>query len=499
MKQVILEKNVVKLSNACLQEDFSNISKPLYDRSKLSAGIVHIGLGNFHRAHQAWYIHQLMQRGEALNWAIVGAGIRNYDFEQRKKMLAQDFLTTLIELDPKGQSAEIIGPMIDYVPIVDGNSELIARMAKSDIRIVSLTVTEGGYFIDASSSLLDVSHPDVEHDAKYPDTPKTVFGAMIAALKLRRQRGFGPFTCQSCDNLQGNGRILRRTLVSLAGLSDPELAEWIDKNCSFPNSMVDCIVPATGPLELELVKRLGIDDEVPVTHENFRQWVIEDDFCSGRPDWEKVEVTMSSDVHLYESMKIQILNAGHQILANFGEIVGLSTIDECMQNDEIVSFFNHVQRFEIVPHVAEVPGMKPQNYVELVADRFANSKIKDTVRRVAFDGAARHSGFVHPTIRAALSSNELISGLALTEAMWARMCYGIREDGSVIEANDPHWGFLTSCAKRAKENPILWIDDTNFYGDIAESHLFRTEFSMQLAYIWEHGVSSAIKSFLSDL
>ena len=153
MKQSILEKNVVKLSNACLQEDFSNIKKPLYDRSKLSAGIVHIGLGNFHRAHQAWYIHQLMQRGEALNWAIIGAGIRNYDVEQRKKMLAQDFLTTLIELDPKGQSAEIIGPMIDYVPIVDGNSELIARMAKSDIRIVSLTVTEGGYFIDASSSL----------------------------------------------------------------------------------------------------------------------------------------------------------------------------------------------------------------------------------------------------------------------------------------------------------------------------------------------------------
>ena len=338
MKQAIIEKNLVKLSNACLQEDFSNINKPLYDRSKLSAGIVHIGLGNFHRAHQAWYIHQLMQRGEALNWAIVGAGIRNYDVEQRKKMLAQDFLTTLIELDPKGQSAEIIGPMIDYVPIVDGNSELIARMAKPDIRIVSQTVTEGGYFIDASSSSLDVSHPDIEHDTKCPDTPKTVFGAMIAALKLRRQRGFGPFTCQSCDNLQGNGRILRRTLVSLAGLSDPELAEWIDKKCSFPNSMVDCIVPATGPLELELVKRLGIDDEVPVTHENFRQWVIEDDFCSGRPDWEKVEVTMSSDVHLYESMKIQILNAGHQILANFGEIVGLSTIDECMQNDEIVSF-----------------------------------------------------------------------------------------------------------------------------------------------------------------
>lgn len=349
MIKATLEKDLLKLSNTTLDKISGNVKKPLYDRARLKAGIVHIGLGNFHRAHQAWFLHQLMQAGEAMDWAIVGAGVREFDSKQRQKLLAQDFLTTLIELDPKGQSAEIIGSMIDYVPIAEGNADLIARMAQEDIRIVSLTVTEGGYYIDPLSSSLDAAHPDIQHDAKYPETPKTVFGAMIAALKLRREAGVGPFTGQSCDNLQGNGAILRRTVVSLAALSDPDLAVWIDQKCSFPNSMVDCIVPATGPLECELVRTLGIDDAVPVTHENFRQWVIEDDFCAGRPNWEKVSVTMSSDVHTFESMKIQILNAGHQILANLGEIIGLNTIDQCMQHDEISSFFEQVQRREIVP------------------------------------------------------------------------------------------------------------------------------------------------------
>ncbi|MGI9397626.1 MAG: mannitol dehydrogenase family protein [Paracoccaceae bacterium] len=497
MIKATLEKDLLKLSNTTLDKISGNVKKPLYDRARLKAGIVHIGLGNFHRAHQAWFLHQLMQAGEAMDWAIVGAGVREFDSKQRQKLLAQDFLTTLIELDPKGQSAEIIGSMIDYVPIAEGNADLIARMAQEDIRIVSLTVTEGGYYIDPLSTSLDAAHPDIQHDAKYPETPKTVFGAMIAALKLRREAGVGPFTGQSCDNLQGNGAILRRTVVSLAALSDPDLAVWIDQKCSFPNSMVDCIVPATGPLECELVRTLGIDDAVPVTHENFRQWVIEDDFCAGRPNWEKVSVTMSSDVHTFESMKIQILNAGHQILANLGEIIGLNTIDQCMQHDEISSFFEQVQRREIVPHVAAVPGMQPQDYVGLVASRFANPKIKDTVRRVAFDGAARHSGFLHPTIRAALSCDTAVAGLALVEAIWARMCYGIREDGSTIAANDPNWSFLSALAKRSKESPSLWLSDTNLYGDIAEDPRFHDAFCTKLTHIWKHGACSTIKDYCS--
>jgi mannitol 2-dehydrogenase len=247
-----------------------------------------------------------------------------------------------------------------------------------------------------------------------------------------------------------------------------------------------------------LVRTLGIDDAVPVTHENFRQWVIEDDFCAGRPNWEKVSVIMSSNVHTFESMKIQILNAGHQILANLGEIMGLSTIDQCMQHDGISLFFEQVQHREIVPHVAAVPGMRPQDYVGLVASRFANPRIKDTVRRVAFDGAARHSGFLHPTIRAALSCDRAVTGLALVEAIWARMCHGTRENGSIIAANDPNWSFLNALAKRAKENPSLWLSDTNLYGDIAEDPRFQEVFCAKLTHIWKHGVCSTIKDYCSS-
>lgn len=497
MVKAMLGKNLQKLSNATLDKISKDVKKPYYDRSRLKAGILHIGLGNFHRAHQAWFLHQLMQEGEAMDWGIVGAGVREFDSKQRQKLLAQDFLTTLIELDPKGHSAEIIGSMIDYVPIAEGNAELIERMAQADIRIVSLTVTESGYYIDPLSSSLDVAHPDIQHDAKYPESPKTVFGAMVAALKLRRDANVGPFTGQSCDNLQSNGAILRRTVVSLAALSDPDLAVWIDQKCTFPNSMVDCIVPATGPFEYELVRTLGIDDAVPVTHENFRQWVIEDNFCAGRPNWEKVSVTMSSDVHAFESMKIQILNAGHQILANLGEIIGMRTIDQCMQHSGISAFFEKVQRQEIAPHVAAVPGMQPQDYIDVVASRFSNPRIKDTVRRVAFDGAARHSSFLHPTIRSALSCNTSVAGLAIVEAIWARMCYGKREDGSVIGANDPNWCFLNTLAKRAKENPSLWLSETNLYGDIAKDPRFHDEFCTNLIHIWKNGACSTIKDYCS--
>ena len=290
-------KSLQKLSTSALRDLPDGVIGPTYDRSKITPGMVHIGLGNFHRAHQSWYLHRLMQQGEAMEWGIIGAGVRKADDAQRLRLAEQDYLTTLIELDPAGQSAEIVGPMIGFVPVEEDNAALIAQMADPAIRIVAMTVTEGGYYFDPATKGFDSDHPDMQYDATHPDTPRTAFGAMIAALAIRRAIGTGPFTCQSCDNLQGNGVILGQTLVSLARLSDPGLADWIDANCTFPNSMVDCIVPATGPREIELVKSFGIDDTAPVTHENFRQWVIEDDFCAGRPPLEKAGATFSDDVH----------------------------------------------------------------------------------------------------------------------------------------------------------------------------------------------------------
>ncbi|MDJ0832084.1 MAG: mannitol dehydrogenase family protein [Gammaproteobacteria bacterium] len=487
----------IKLANATLDLVPEAIARPTYDRSALTPGIVHIGLGNFHRAHQAWYLHRLFQQGLNLDWAIVGAGVRPYDEQMRNKLKAQDYLTTLIELDPAGDSAEVIGSMVDYVPVVQGNGPLIERMADPSIRIVALTVTEGGYYIDPATKGFDAGHPDIRHDAENPQTPNTAFGAMVSALGLRRDRGIGPFTGQSCDNLQGNGQILRQTLVSLARLSDPELADWIDANCSFPNAMVDCIVPATGTRELAMAREFGIEDAVPVTHETFRQWVLEDDFCAGRPDWDKVGATFSNNVHGYEAQKIRILNAGHQVIVNVAEVLHIETIAEIMAQEKIHAMFRKLAKEEIVPHVVPVPGMTPQQYVDLIDRRFANPKIVDTTRRVAFDGSSRHPGFIIPTIRDGLQADTPVAGLALVEAAWARMCEGTREDGTLIEPNDPFWDELTETARAARNNPRSWLEMRNLYGDLADSPRFADAFTRWLKLIYAEGMETALDTYLN--
>ncbi len=481
----------MKLRNATLDALPAGVVRPGYDRSLLTPGIVHIGLGNFHRAHQAWYLHRLMQEGAALDWAIVGAGVRPYDAAMRERLVAQDCLTTLIELDPGGGAVEVVGSMIDYLPIEEGNGALIAQMADPAIRIVSLTVTEGGYYRDPKTGAFDAGHEDIRHDAAHPDRPRTAFGAMVAALAARRAAGQGPFTALSCDNLQGNGAILRACLVGLAWLSDPELAGWIDREVGFPNSMVDCIVPATTPDVIARAEALGIADAAPVTHERFRQWVIEDDFVAGRPPLELAGATLTSNVHAYEAMKLRILNGGHQLLANVGELLSVPTIADCMADAEIAAFFRKVQAEEISPHVAPVPERTPGEYLALIERRFANPEIRDTTRRVAFDGSSRHPGFLLPSLRDGLAAGAPVAGLALAEALWARMCAGTREDGSAIAPNDPAWDALAAAAKAARRDPLAWLGQ-RYYGALAGEAAFAEPFADWLGSLWRDGCRATL-------
>lgn len=474
-----------------------SVLRPTYDRSVLTPGIVHIGVGNFHRAHQAWYLHRLMEQGLAQDWAIIGAGVRAYDAPMREKLLAQDCLTTLLELDPSGRSSEVTGSMIDYLPVQDGNTALIECMANPAIRIVSMTVTESGYFTDPTTNGLALGHEDIVHDVQNPATPRTAFGSIVQALKLRRANGDSPFTCLSCDNLMGNGQVTRGRVVSLARQTDPALAEWIETYGAFPSSMVDCIVPATGPQELALVNRMNIGDAVPVAHENFRQWVIQDDFCAGRPEWEKVGVTFTYDVHGYETMKIRVLNAGHQILANVGELLSIPTISACMQDPQINAFFRKVETEEILPHVPSVPTVSGPAYLDLVSRRFSNPEIHDTTRRVAFDGSGRHLAFVLPILRDAVAVGGAVNGLALVEAFWARMCAGTREDGTQIEPNDPKWSDLTCRAKQARKEPSAWLKGWDYYGDLANHSAFTDRFCDWLDRIWAQGSRNVLRDYLA--
>ena len=488
---------LVHLSDKNLKLINSSVLKPNYDRSNLSAGILHIGVGNFHRAHLSWYTHCLMQKNLAHNWAIIGSGVTEYDIQMREKLKNQDYLTTLIELDPKGnQSCEIIGPMIDYVPVEVNNFSLIRTMSDPKIKIVSLTVTEGGYFINKKGQL-NLDHPDIIHDIENPESPKTVFGIVVKALSLRKQSGAGPFTGLSCDNLIQNGNKLKQAVTGIAKEQDDELYKWIDQNCTFPNAMVDCIVPRTGDVEKNIVNNLGIIDTAPVSHENFRQWVIEDKFISGRPEWEKVGVQFTDNVHGYEDQKIRILNGGHQILANASELLNIETIRDAMENKIIVEFLKKVEKEEIIPHVKPVPGLTPKNYLNLVIDRFSNKSIQDTVRRVAFDGYSRHMGFLLPSILDGIKKNASINGLALTEALWARMCEGTREDLSIIEPNDPNWKKLNICAKKSQQNPLIWLEQKEIYGDIAKNNNFQNSFSNWLQLLYQNGVEETLKVYLN--
>ena len=491
------DANLVPLRTRTLGQLPGAIMRPDYDRTALTPGIVHIGLGNFHRAHQAWYLHRLMQAGKAHDWGIIGASVRNEDAAQRERLLAQDCLTTLIELDPSGTSAEVVGSMIGYVPIEDGNGALIRQLSDPAIRIVSLTVTEGGYFLDPATKRFDPDHPDIRHDASNLACPRTAFGAMVAALKARRDAGHGPFTCQSCDNLPGNGRILREVVLGLATLADADLGAWIGAQASFPNSMVDCIVPATGPNERALAQSLGVADQAPVTHENFRQWVIEDDFCAGRPAWEDVGATFSDRVHDFEAMKLRLLNGGHQIIAAPAEILGLATISDALAHPLIAGLLRKVGLEEIGPHVASVPGMTPAGYVDLIDQRFSNPEIHDTVRRVAFDGASRHTGAVLPAIRDAIAQGTKLDGLALSQALWARMCSGTREDGSTIAPNDPVWPDLNAAALKARDDPRAWLAQRHLYGTIAEDSAFAAAFANHLRSLYAHGTEETLRAYLA--
>ena len=471
---------------------------PAYDRAALKPGIVHIGLGNFHRAHMAVYLDDLFAMGEGLDWAILGAGVREGDARMRDALKGQNCLSTVIELDPSGRSARRIGAMVDFIDVQPDNAALIAAMTDPAIRIVSLTVTEGGYFIDAATGAFDPTAPDIAHDAASPDRPRTAFGAIIAAIKARHAVGTPAFTVMSCDNLPGNGTVTRNAVVGLALLSDPALANWIDANVAFPNGMVDRITPATGPRERAMAAEFGLgDDPVPVTCEPFRQWVLEDHFPAGRPPLEKVGVTFTHHVHAYEAMKIRILNGGHAIIAYPGGLMDVEFVHEAMAHPLISAFLDKVEREEIIPYVAPVPDTDLGQYYTTIRSRFSNPEVADTERRLCLDGSNRQPKFIVPSLRDALAAGGSVKGLAMVSALWCRYCAGVTEGGAVIAPNDPNWDMLKDLSQRSETDPQVWLGMQAVYGDLGSNPVFAAAFATSLQLIRDQGTEAALKAYLA--
>ena len=472
-----------------------SVALPAYDRSRLTPGIVHIGLGNFHRAHQAVYLDDLFAMGEAQDWAILGAGVRAGDARMRDALLAQDCLSTVIELDPKGRSARRIGAMTGFIEVQADNAALIAAMADPAIRIVSLTVTEGGYFIDAMTGAFDPRHPEIVADAAEPKA--TAFGAIIAALRLRKAAGLPAFTVMSCDNLPGNGAVTRNAVVGLARLSDPAFADWIAANVAFPNGMVDRITPATGPHEREMAASFGLDDPVPVTCEPFRQWVLEDHFPMGRPALEKVGVTFTDHVHAYEAMKIRILNGGHAVIAYPGGLLDVEYVHEAMAHPLIRAFLDKVETEDIIPTVAPVPDTDLGAYYDVIRARFSNPEVADTVRRLCLDGSNRQPKFIVPALRDNLAKGMVPEGLTILSALWCRYCQGTTDSGAVIAPNDPNWDALSARAEAARSDPGAWLAMEEVYGNLAGNAAFAARFAHHLRDVWARGTTAVLQDYLA--
>ncbi|KQT85370.1 mannitol dehydrogenase family protein [Aurantimonas sp. Leaf443] len=486
----------VTLSSATLPAVARTVAVPSYDRAALTAGILHFGVGNFHRAHQGVYLDALFETGKGHDFAIVGAGVLPLETAMRDKLAAQDFLTTVVEQDSDRSAARVTGPMIEFLPIGDA-AAIVARLADPAIRIVSLTITEGGYFVD-STGHFDPAHPAIAADGAHPEAPKTVFGLIVAGLKARRARGVAPFTVMSCDNIPHNGAVTLDAVAGTAELSDPELAAFIRGQVAFPNSMVDRITPATSAREIEhLEATFGIADQWPVYCEEFKQWVMEDRFPTGRPALEEVGVTFVEDVAPYELMKIRILNGGHAAIAYPGVLLDIRFVHEVMEHPLIRAFLAKLTREEIIPVVPPVPDTSLEDYARLIEHRFSNPKIGDTAARLALDGSNRQPKFIVPTIRDRLAAGKGIDGLALVSALWCRALGGPSESGREMPLVDPNLDRIRTAAEAARTDPSAFLALKDVYGDLAADETFATAFATQLRSLWEKGVEATLRDYLA--
>lgn len=486
---------MTRLSLANLALLRAKAATPGYKRQQLTPGIVHFGVGNFHRAHLAVYLDDLFNMGLDHDWAIIGAGVMPFDEIMREKLSSQNYLTTVVEQDASHSAARVTGPMVDFIPPSE-RLRLISTLSDPAIRIVSLTVTEGGYMIDPATGKFDPGHPALQRDARNPDDPTSVFGLILKGLKDRKAKGIAPFTVMSCDNVPHNGVVTKNAVAGLARLMDGKLADWVEASVAFPNAMVDRITPATTDRERQITReQFGIDDSWPVFCEEFKQWVVEDNFPSGRPAFEKVGAQFVADVTPFEYMKIRVLNGGHAIIAYPGGLLDVHYVHEAMQHPLIHAFFEKVEQEEVLPTVPPVPGTNIQDYFKLIGRRFSNPKIGDTVRRLCLDGSNRQPKFIVPVINDNLKAGRSIAGLALESALWCRYCAGTSDSGKPIEANDPNWERLQATAKQAQEAPAHWLGMTDIYGDLAGNQHFASIFAGALASLKSRGTAETLRAY----
>ncbi|MBP5975446.1 mannitol dehydrogenase family protein [Brasilonema sp. CT11] len=489
--------SAIKLNETSLSRLGNNVRVPNYDRHQITNGIVHIGVGGFHRAHQALYLDNYFHQNSGSEWGLCGVGLLEFDKRMRDALNSQDCLYTLVERSPEGDRARVIGAITQYLFAPDNRQAVIDTLADPKCRIVTLTITEGGYYYIEGSGEFDANHPTIQYDLQHPDEPIGVYGFLTAALDRRRQQGLAPFTVLSCDNLQGNGNIARKMLSAFAQMQNPELGRWVGEQVAFPNCMVDRITPATTAPDIKMVaEQFNIDDAFPVVAEPFLQWVVEDNFCAGRPDWESVGVQMTSDVHPYEMMKIRLLNASHLLIGYLGSLAGYTYVHEVMADQLIRQAVDHLMA-EVTPTLQPVPGIDLDNYKNTLIERFANPKIRDQLPRLCLNSSAKMPKFVLGSLRDALQQEGAIDYISLTIAAWFRYLNGQDDQGNPIAIDDPIADILTQLARSSGFDPKPLLSLSQIFGDLSQSSRFVESVSNHLHKLYQFGAKQTLVQLFS--
>ena len=466
--------DAIDLNNAELSK--LPIEAPNYDRGSVTVGIAHIGAGHFHRAHQAMYVNRLLQAGLAREWGICGVGVLPADWTMRDVLNDQDGLYTLILEKPDGsRDAEVIGSIIDYRYAPDDPESALEVLAAPSTRIISLTITEGGY--------------------RDPDGP--AFALIVEALDRRRHRGIAAPTIVSCDNIENNGEIARRAVLANAESRDAELAEWVAEHVRFPSSMVDRITPATTlQMAAEVRRDFGINDRWPVVAEPFAAWVLEDDFADGRPPLEQAGVLLVEDVAPYELMKLRLLNAGHQCLAYFAHLCGFEFVHQAARDPLFAEFLLAYFEFEAIPTLPPVPGIDLHDFSRTLIERFANPGVRDTVARLCAFSSDRIPKWLVPVICDNLAGDRPVRVAAAVVASWARYAEGTDEWGKPYEVVDQLADSLIPIARSQHDNPTAFIEIAAVFGDLAHHPRFVQAYTWALESLHHKGARATLEALV---
>lgn len=490
-----------QLSQETLQSLQDGVGRPAYDRSDVIPGIVHFGVGGFHRAHEAMYVDTLMNRGEGLDWGIVGVGTMPADARMRDVLQAQHGLYTLVVKHPDGVlEPRVIGSIVRYLLAADNPEAVLEILTATSTRIVSLTITEGGYLFHPSTGEFDSSAQLIQPDLVEGAVPTTVFGFIVESLRRRREVGSAPFTVMSCDNIPGNGDVAKKMLTAFAELKDAELADWIRLSVPFPNSMVDRITPVTDAGDITSLRdTFGVEDGWPVVCEPFTQWVLEDRFeggDKGRPSFEDVGVQLVTDVEPYELMKLRLLNASHQALCYLGYLSGYRYAHEVCQDPLFARFLLSYMDREATPTLQEVPGVDLTAYKHQLIERFANPEVRDTLARLCAESSDRIPKWLVPVIMENLASGGEIERSALVVASWARYAEGVDEQGEPIEVVDQLKDRVMAAAARQGDDPLAFLRDETLFGNLAADERFTASFTRSLDSLHKVGARATLENLV---